>query len=87
MEFVDAWGKPLQFFRWPILYRTTSSGASPTWRRSPRTSPTCTPGPYTSVYENREVDPLDPNQQLVAPAWWTTYNSGPGIFGGNGQRA
>ena len=21
-EFVDAWGKPLQFFRWPMLYHS-----------------------------------------------------------------
>ena len=28
--------------------------------------------PYRSVFEHREQDPLDPNQQLVAPAWWSS---------------
>jgi hypothetical protein len=26
--------------------------------------------PYTQIWEQREQDPLDPNQQLMAPAWW-----------------
>ena len=29
--------------------------------------------PYLSVFETREQDPLDPNQQLVAPAWWSGH--------------
>ncbi len=24
----------------------------------------------SSVFQTREQDPLDPNQQLMAPAWW-----------------
>ena len=27
--------------------------------------------PYRTVFELREQDPLDPNQQLVAPSWWS----------------
>ena len=72
-EFVDAWGQPLQFFRWPLLYSsdiqrgqviatTATAGAGTGWALST---------PYTSVFQTREQDPLDPNQQLVAPAWWT----------------
>jgi hypothetical protein len=76
-EFVDAWGNPLQFFRWPILYHSdiqrgqviTSTGGS-SWNLSP---------PYLSIYEQREQDPLDQNQQLVAPAWWSgAFNNSAG---------
>ena len=28
--------------------------------------------PYRSPFEDREQDPLDPNQQLMAPAWWSS---------------
>ncbi len=62
-EFVDAWGEPLQFYRWPILYHSDlqkglfTAGAGP--------------GPYLGALETREQDPLDPNQQLVAPTWWS----------------
>ncbi len=35
------------------------------------------PGPYASVYDSREQNPLDPNQTLLAPAWWgAQYNTG-----------
>lgn len=73
-EFVDAWGNPLQFFRWPLLYHSdiqrgqqiVSSGGS-AWTLST---------PYLSAYEQREQDPLDQNQQLMAPAWWgAAYNN------------
>jgi hypothetical protein len=67
-EFVDAWGKPLQFYRWPLLYHSdiqrgqvmNNSGGS-SWSLV---------APYVSIFETREQDPLDPNQQLMAPAWW-----------------
>lgn len=52
-EFVDAWGEPIQFFRWPIYYGTASGqfplgtsdsqlGSAPIWRRAqpdPRARP------------------------------------------------
>jgi prepilin-type N-terminal cleavage/methylation domain-containing protein len=80
-EFVDAWGQPLQFFRWPLLYH------SDTQRGQPIIDATTTSGgvtagqpilttPYVSVFDPREQDPLDLNQQLLAPMWWS-----------NGQRA
>jgi len=70
-EFIDAWGHPLQFFRWPIMYRSDSQkGFAPS------------PGPYGSIFEAREQDPLDPNQQLMAPAWWSSgTNSNAANFG------
>ena len=78
-EFVDAWGQPLQFFRWPLLYHsdiqrgqvvttTAVTGFGSGWTLSP---------PYATVFQTREQDPLDLNQQLVAPGWWT------GAFNGN----
>lgn len=74
LEFVDGWGNPLQFFRWPLLYHSdlqrgqviTESGAG-SWTLQP---------PYLTIYEQREQDPLDMNQQLLAPAWWSGgYNA------------
>ena len=73
-EFVDGWGNPLQFFRWPLLFhselqrgqviQTTSENS---WTLIP---------PYTAVQQQREQDPLDLNQQLVGPAWWSSsYNN------------
>jgi prepilin-type N-terminal cleavage/methylation domain-containing protein len=76
-EFVDAWGQPLQFFRWPLLYHSdiqrgqliVSSGAPVDQSLNP-------PGtlllPYKNVIEEREQDPLDVNQQLMAPSWWSS---------------
>ena len=79
-EFIDAWGNPLQFFRWPILYHSdlqrgqviTATGGT-SWTLSP---------PYATIYEQREQDPLDLNQQLVAPAWWFRGNNSLSYFGG-----
>ncbi|AGA28410.1 type II secretion system protein [Singulisphaera acidiphila] len=80
MEFVDAWGEPLQFYRWPILYRSDSQKGYPdTAKLTQDAGVTGThPGPYTAVssgsfavsYESREQNPIDPNQTLLAPAWW-----------------
>ncbi|WP_165229760.1 type II secretion system protein [Aquisphaera insulae] len=80
-EFVDAWGEPLQFFRWPLLYHSdlqrgqrmiATTGQS--WTLVP---------PYGDPntgnggnYDQREQNPLDLNQQLMAPAWWSTSGSG-----------
>ncbi len=55
-EFVDAWGKPLQFYRWPIFHHTDSVQKGGLV--------------YNSAIEPREQFPLDTNNQLVAPAWW-----------------
>ncbi|HEX8203912.1 MAG TPA: hypothetical protein VF590_25780, partial [Isosphaeraceae bacterium] len=65
-EFLDAWGKPLQFYRWPLYYTSDLQKGSAT---------------YNGPFETRQQNPLDPNQQLLAPAWWanrtvTTPGSG-----------
>jgi prepilin-type N-terminal cleavage/methylation domain-containing protein len=77
-EFVDAWGQPLQFFRWPLLYRSDIQRGQ---AYAPPTVPS--PGvywalsaPYGGVLDQREQDPLDPNQQLVAPAWFLSSTTG-----------
>lgn len=68
LEFVDAWGEPLQFYRWPIYYSVT--GAAPNL-------PDAQHGyhQYVNTTAPREHDPLDPNKQLLAPAWWSGDNS------------
>lgn len=79
MEFVDAWGEPLQFYRWPIFYRSDSQKGFPDTAKlalDAITTPAVKPGPYSSVYEAREQNPIDPNQTLLAPAWWgAKYNN------------
>jgi len=77
LEFVDAWGEPLQFYRWPILYRSDlQKGFPDVAKLTLDLAASRTPGPYTSAYETREQNPLDPNQTLLAPAWWGgTFNS------------
>jgi len=74
MEFVDAWGEPLQFYRWPIMFHSDSQRGFPTILQIQSTPTGASPGPYVSAYETREQNPLDPNQSLLAPAWWGTFN-------------
>ena len=71
-EFIDAWGEPIQFYRWPILYRSALQKGL-VFRDNPLVVP---PGPYSGAIESREQNPLDPNQQLVAPGWWSSSNNG-----------
>ena len=84
-EFVDAWGQPLQFFRWPVLYHSDLQRgqvilADPTLQNNVTSfdlaPPYQTYEPATStansgaVFLERERNTLDPNQQLTAPQWW-----------------
>jgi len=77
-EFVDAWGQPIQFFRWPLLYHTdTQRGQVIDYWDYTQTPPVASAvelfnPPYRSPFDVREQDPLDPNQQLMAPAWWSS---------------
>ncbi len=78
-EFVDAWGQPLQFYRWPLMY---NSDLQKGYELPPGTASAAIPpppqGPYASVFEPREQNALDPNQLLMAPRWWAAqYNIGP----------
>src|SRR5271166_6251865 len=80
-EFVDAWGQPLQFFRWPLLYHSdTQKGQVIDYWDYTQTPPVASAvelfnPPYRSPFEAREQDPLDPNQQLMAPAWWSSSSA------------
>ena len=65
-EFVDAWGQPLQFYRWPVLYHSDLQRG----QNFLASSANYFLPPYSSVLQEREQDPLDVNQQLMAPAWW-----------------
>ena len=68
-EFIDAWGEPLQFFRWPIYY-----GSSQLTPVSARHVGLAVGLRYntTSPSTTREEDPLDQNQLLVSPGWWSS---------------
>ena len=67
-EFVDAWGEPLQFYRWPVLYHSDLQRGQVITSTSQQTQTLVEP--YNVVWEEREQDPLDLNQQLLAPGWW-----------------
>jgi hypothetical protein len=84
-EFVDAWGQPIQFFRWPLLYHSDVQRGqvivnSTNLNSYQAVSSTYTVGslvpPYLTPFEQREQSPLDLNQQLMAPAWWSTGGGG-----------
>ncbi len=69
-EFLDAWGKPLQFYRWPIHF---SSPTGPSLQKGRNF--------YAGPIEARQTSPLDPNQLLVAPGWFmSSVNDGPSPF-------
>ena len=59
-EFIDAWGQPLQFYLWPTGYTSDIQKGT---------------GMYANSAEPREQAPLDPDQQLMAPAWWANNGS------------
>jgi prepilin-type N-terminal cleavage/methylation domain-containing protein len=68
-EFVDGWGEPIQFFRWPFWHRTNQeiSGNLVTgFQLAGFQKGDATYGPT----EVRQQNPLDPNGQLVSVAWW-----------------
>ena len=80
-EFVDAWGQPLQFFRWPLLYHSDIQRGQ-AFVSASATSIDLIP-PYATrtplaqnALEQREQDPIDTNQQLLAPGWWSTTGAG-----------
>jgi len=68
-EFVDGWGEPLQFYRWPVFYHSDLQRGLRFV--SDDTGATKIAAPYDGMIDQREQAPLDPNQQLMAPAWWS----------------
>lgn len=84
-EFVDAWGEPLQFYRWPLFFHSDLQHGQQFV--SGATGDTAFLAPYDDMIQQRELDALDPNQQLMSPAWWSssyndapTYNPNPPYF-------
>jgi type II secretory pathway pseudopilin PulG len=90
-EFVDGWGEPLQFYRWPIYYNSDLQRGVPVnnkFNQSPVVNGVPQPAsfavgngvmnfPYQGQFDPREQDTLDPSQQLMAPSWWSVqFNSG-----------
>ena len=76
-EFVDAWGEPLQFYRWPLFFHSELQRGQRTITGS--TGSPAFAAPYDGMIGSREQDALDPNQQLLSPAWWSSsYNDAPG---------
>ena len=71
-EFLDAWGQPLQFYRWPIYYNSVgSTGTTSTYVQKGSDT-------YGGLMEVRQTDPLDTGQSLVAPGWFSAAaNSNP----------
>ncbi len=61
LEFVDAWGNPLQFHRWPVYYVSDYASARTLQKGGAL---------YNGVQDPREQNPIDPNQLLMDPAWW-----------------
>jgi len=76
-EFVDAWGQPLQFYRWPLLYHSDIQRGQVIVATSEQTQALAQP--YNYPWEEREQDPLDENQQLVAQGWWFGVPPSPGL--------
>jgi prepilin-type N-terminal cleavage/methylation domain-containing protein len=66
-EFIDAWGQPLQFYRWPIFYgiQTADTVSASDSQQGFQ--------PYLPT-QRRQLDPLDPNQLLTSVAWWSYSN-------------
>jgi type II secretory pathway pseudopilin PulG len=82
-EFVDGWGEPLQFYRWPIYYHSDLQRGVPVNNNFNAQSGALAVGngvmnyPYQNVFDPREQNTLDPSQQLMAPSWWSNqFNSG-----------
>lgn len=68
LEFIDAWGEPLQFYRWPIHFRSDLQKG---------------PDPYNGSLEPRQQNSLDTGNQLVAPAWFAQFSNGSAAPSGN----
>jgi prepilin-type N-terminal cleavage/methylation domain-containing protein len=67
LEFVDAWGEPLQFYRWPIHYASDiQKGAN-----------------FYGAFEARQQNSMDTNQQLVSPSWFANFANGGNNPSGN----
>jgi prepilin-type N-terminal cleavage/methylation domain-containing protein len=74
-EFVDAWGEPLQFFRWPIYYGGVGTSTQPNPVILGTSDSQLGSGEYANASATRQQDQLDTNQLLVSPGWWTAASN------------
>ena len=76
-EFVDAWGRPLQFYRNPVFYNEYSLRLDPNTNNLVLTSDVRNPLGVLgyAAFEERQRNPLDPRNQLMAIDWWGTTNT------------
>jgi hypothetical protein len=81
-EFIDGWGHPLQFFRWPVLYQSDYQRGQNKLAASAGTWNAAFPYQTLGALDQREQDPLDVNQQLLAPGWWA-FNGVGGLASNN----
>lgn len=56
LEFVDAYGEPLQFYRWPMWYTSDNQRG---WAEYP-----------VDPWVQRDRNPVDPSNALVSLDWW-----------------
>lgn len=56
LEFVDAYGEPLQFYRWPMWYTSDNQRG---WAEYP-----------VDPWVQRDRNPVDPSNSLVSLDWW-----------------
>src|SRR5690606_34629226 len=76
---------PLQFYRWPVFFhselqrglRFVSDSTGTTKFDAPYGEPGGAALGQSGMIDQREQDPLDPNQHLMAPAWWSSTYSDP----------
>lgn len=59
LEFVDYYGEPLQFYRWPMWYTSDNQRG---WAEYP-----------TDPWVQRERNPVDPSNSLVSLDWWYDF--------------
>jgi prepilin-type N-terminal cleavage/methylation domain-containing protein len=82
-EFVDAWGNPILFFRWPTHYHSDlQRGINPEGfdgidnNGDGNVDEYAEAAVYLNVSENREVNGLDPQNLLLSPVWWSDPGAG-----------
>lgn len=82
LEFVDAWGEPLQFFRWPLGYVSDIADLVAASQTGPLQFTSQQRGlmPYANSFDTRDQNPLDPGQSLMDPAWWAGVAVIPGAY-------
>jgi prepilin-type N-terminal cleavage/methylation domain-containing protein len=90
-EFVDGWGNPILFFRWPVFYHSAkqrginpegfdgmdNNGTGATDYNGTSGSDFSEAAVYNFSGEQRETNPLDPNNQLLSPVWWSNLAGDP----------